>query len=256
MIRSSPALLALVALLAYPSLATAQAGVVKGIVTDTLDQPLANAEVTSIGAKKSTRTDKDGRFALARLAFGQHLLVARLAGYRSAERAITMLDSATPELTFKLQRSSPALDSVRIASHDGCAAYDFRGFECRRRVGIGQFRNADELLALRPEFFADLFDGLPGLRRESVRNAPIGQEWHMVSTTGWRCLMEGWNGRLKTAAEDRIRPDQIVALEYYETNDKVPAAYKRLAWPSGQDKPCALAMYWTRGFIENEGRRP
>ncbi len=248
-------LLAVLGLLAVPSGTRAQSGVVKGIVTDTSGRPLENVEVLSINANRSARTGKDGRFTLARLPFGQQLIIARLPGYQPSDRAVNMLDAAAPELIIKLRRVVQALDTMRIVSHDGCAAYDVAGFECRRRAGIGQFRGADELAALRSYYWADMFEGLPGLRREPARDSTIGQDWRVQSMTGWRCLMEGWNGRHRTAADENIRPDQIAAIEHYDSYEKVPAAYKRLAWPNGQDKPCALVMYWTRGFIENEAKR-
>jgi hypothetical protein len=253
--RILPLLLVLVALVAFPASGAAQSGVVRGIVTDTGGRPLENVEVLSINAKRTTRTGKDGRFTLVRLPFGQQLIMARLPGYQPSDRAVNMLDEALPELSFKLRRTVQALDTMRIVSHDGCAAYDVAGFDCRRRAGIGQFRGPEELAALRSYFWADMFEGLPGLRREMAQDPIIGQDWNVVSMTGWRCLMEGWNGRHRTATEENIRPDQIVAIEHYETYEKVPAAYKRLAWPNGQDKPCALVMYWTRGFVENEAKR-
>lgn len=253
--RVASLLLALLVLLALPARGGAQSGVVKGIVTDTGGRPLENVEVLSINAKRSARTGKDGRFTLARLPFGQQLIMARLPGYQPADRPVNMLDDAAPELTFRLRRVVQALDTLRIVSHDGCPAYDITGFECRRRAGIGQFRGAEELAALRSYYWADMFEGLPGLRREMARDSTIGQDWRVASMTGWRCLMEGWNGRHKTAADENIRPDQIVAIEHYDSYEKVPAAYKRLAWPNGQDKPCALVMYWTKGFLENEAKR-
>lgn len=255
MTRVASLLLALLVLLAAPTRARAQSGVVKGIVTDTGGRPLENVEVLSINAKRSARTGKDGRFTLARLPFGQQLIIARIPGYQPSDRVVSMLNSTTPELVIKLRRVVQALDTMRIVSHDGCAAYDVAGFECRRRAGIGQFRGAEELAALRSYYWADMFEGLPGLRRESARDSTIGMDWRVQSMTGWRCLMEGWNGRHRTAADENIRPDQIAAIEHYDSYEKVPAAYKRLAWPNGQDKPCALVMYWTRGFIENEAKR-
>jgi hypothetical protein len=229
----------------------AQAGVLRGTVTDTTGRPLPNVEVLSVNAKRSTRTDASGRFTLAKLPFGQQLILARLPGYQPADQAVNMLDEAVPEMSFQLRRVVVALDTVRIVSHDGCAAYNFAGFECRRRAGIGQFRGESEIAALRPIYWADMFDELPGFRRYPVADSLLGRDWKVESTTGWRCLMEGWNGRHKTAADQAARPRDIVGVEHYDSYDKVPAAYKRLAWPTGQDKPCALVMYWTRGFIEN-----
>lgn len=250
------AALLLAALLAVPcARAAAQSGVIRGTVTDTAGRPLRDVEVFSINTKRSARTGDDGRYALARLPWGQQVIMARLPGYRHSEKAISMLDRSTPELDFVLSQMVQLIDTVRITSHDGCAAYDVAGFECRRRAGIGQFRGEEEIAALRPIYWADMFEGLEGFRRAPIRSPIIGQDWTVESTTGWRCLMEGWNGRHKTAADEIVLPKDIVGVEHYEVYEKVPAAYKRLAWPSGQDKPCALVMYWTRGFVEHANKR-
>ncbi len=248
-------LFALILIALVPRLGAAQAGVVRGMVTDTAGRPLEGVEVLSVNARRSVRTGRDGRFILAKLPFGQQLLMARLPGYQPADKAVNMLDNNAPEVSFRLRRVVQALDTLRIVSHDGCAAYDFAGFECRRRAGIGQFRGPEELAALRSYYWADMFEGMPGLRRQPGRDPVIGQDWKVGSTTGWRCLMEGWNGRFKAANLENVRPDQIVAIEHYEVYEKVPAAYKRLAWPNGQDKPCALVVYWTKDYVEEQMRR-
>lgn len=248
-------LLTLVALV--PARAIAQEGVLRGTVTDTTGRPLAGVEVLSVNGKRSTRTDRNGRFALARLPFGQQLIMARYPGYQPADRAINMLDANVPELTFRLRRIVQLIDTVRIVSHDGCAAYDFTGFECRRRAGVGQFRGLEEIGALRPHFWADMFEGMPGFRNVQVPDPILGMDWDVESTTGWRCLESGWNGRERTANLENVRPADIVAIEHYDVYEKVPAAYKRLAWPNSQPRPCALVIYWTRDFIERQrsGRR-
>ena len=248
-------LLTLVALV--PARAIAQEGVLRGTVTDTTGRPLAGVEVLSVNGKRSTRTDRNGRFALARLPFGQQLIMARYPGYQPADRAINMLDANVPELTFRLRRIVQLIDTVRIVSHDGCAAYDFTGFECRRRAGVGQFRGLEEIGALRPHFWADMFEGMPGFRNVQVPDPILGMDWDVESTTGWRCLESGWNGRERTANLENVRPADIVAIEHYDVYEKVPAAYKRLAWPNSQPRPCALVIYWTKDFIERQraGRR-
>jgi len=248
-------LLTLVALV--PARAIAQEGVLRGTVTDTTGRPLAGVEVLSVNGKRSTRTDRNGRFALARLPFGQQLIMARYPGYQPADRAINMLDANVPELTFRLRRIVQLIDTVRIVSHDGCAAYDFTGLECRRRAGVGQFRGLEEIGALRPHFWADMFEGMPGFRNVQVPDPILGMDWDVESTTGWRCLESGWNGRERTANLENVRPADIVAIEHYDVYEKVPAAYKRLAWPNSQPRPCALVIYWTKDFIERQraGRR-
>jgi hypothetical protein len=229
-----------------PARAAAQAGTVRGLVTDTTGRPLQDVEVMSINAERSTRTNKDGRFTLTRLPFGQQLLVARSPGYMVGQEPVTMLDNNAPVVNFRLRLVVQAIDTVRIISHDGCSPYDLGGFECRRRAGVGQFRSAAELAALRPQYWADLFAGLDGLKRTPTQNADGTRDWTVRSTTGWSCLKESWDGRDKSAADAALRPQDIVAIEHYELYDKVPAPYKRLAWPQGQTRPCALVIYWTR----------
>jgi hypothetical protein len=252
-----PLLLAMLLLGMVGERALAQPGTLRGTVTDSAGRPLRDVEVISINTKRSTRTGNDGRYVLTKLSFGQQLVMARSPGYRAAEKVITMLDDATPPVDFVLGRVVQAIDTVRIVAADSCAPYDFAGYECRKRMGVGQFRGEEEIRALKPYYWADMFEGLPGLRRSPTRNPRIGLDWTIDATTGWRCVQEGWNGRHRTAADENVQPSDIVAIEHYDVYEKVPEAYKRLAWPNGQDKPCALVMYWTRGFIEHEkDRRP
>src|SRR5690606_37351264 len=145
------------------------------------------------------------------------------------------------EYRFALTRMIQLIDTLRVVSQDGCAAYRYEGFECRQRAGIGQFRGPEELAALRPDYWADMFEGMTGLRREPWRDRQRGRlDWTVSSTTGWRCLTEGFNGRQRTAREEIIYPDQIYAIEYFDVYERVPEAYKRLAWPNGESHPCAL----------------
>jgi hypothetical protein len=180
--------------------------------------------------------------------------MARSPGYRASESAVTIDDSGTAELSFQLARVVQLLDTLKITSHDGCAGYRYEGFECRMRAGIGQFRGPNELRALRPEYWADMFDGLTGLRRVQFVNPQRELDWDVISTTGWRCLNVAYNGREKTAREELIRVEDIYAIEHYDVYEKVPAIYKRLSWPGDTPEPCALIIYWTRQFVEENGR--
>jgi hypothetical protein len=38
--------------------------------------------------------------------------------------------------------------------------------------------------------------------------------------------------------------------------ERVPEAYKRLAWPTGEERPCALVMYWTKVWVAENGGPP
>lgn len=266
MLRSSSLLRPLFAAICFavlvPAALAAQAGTIRGVVTDSSGAPMRGVEVLALKQERSARTDEQGRFIVRGLQWGQIVLMARSPGWKPQDQVVQLGEAgAEREVRFALTRAVQLLDTARIVSQDGCAAFRYDGFECRRRAGIGQFRGAEELEALRPEYWADMFEGMTGLRKEPWRDQQRGRlDWTVASTTGWRCLMEGWNGRHRTAREEIIFQQQIHSIEYFDAYERVPEAYKRLAWPSGQERPCALVMYWTKAFVEENGgsaaRRP
>lgn len=241
-----------------PAALAAQAGTVRGVVRDSAGAPMRGVEVLALTLDRSARTDAEGRFLLRGLPWGQVVLMARSPGWKPQDRVIQIGDAgADREVSFSLTRMVQILDTARIVSQDGCAAFRYDGFACRQRAGIGQFRGPEELEALRPEYWADMFEGMNGLRKEPMRDLERGRlDWTVASVTGWRCLMEGFNGRHRTAREEQIFHDQIYAIEYFDVYERVPEAYKRLAWPNGQDRPCALVMYWTKTFVAENGGPP
>lgn len=257
-LRSLLRVLAVFAMVGMPSFAAAQTATVRGIVTDSAGNPLRGVEVLALQLERSTRTGNDGRFILRGLPWGQVVLMARQPGWRAQEQVVRINDDGTSrEPRFVLLRAIQLLDTLRIVSQDGCAATKFEGFECRRRAGIGQFRGPDELEAIRAQHMADMFEGMSGLRREPFRDMERGRlDWTVASTTGWRCLLEAYNGRFRTAREEVVFPEHIYAIEYYDVYERVPEVYKRFAWPNNADKPCALVVYWTKAYVEENGGPP
>jgi hypothetical protein len=248
-------MLALCAAVVAPRSVLAQAGILRGVVTDSTGAPLRGVEVLAIQTNRTTRTDAQGRYTLTRLPWGQSVIMARSVGYRAVERAITIGDEGEATLNFTLNRAVQLIDTLRITSHDGCAAFRYDGFECRRRAGIGQFRGPEELRALRPDYWSDMFEGLRGFRKVPFTDQERGRlDWTVTSVTGWRCMMEAFNGRERTARETIIRPEDIYAIEHYDVYERVPEPYKRLAWPPDSRTPCTLVMYWTRAFVEENSR--
>jgi hypothetical protein len=233
----------------------AQSGVIRGVITDSAGRPIRGVEVLALKTDRAGRTDAQGLYTITRVPWGQTVVMARLLGYRPAEQAVTVGDSGEATLNLTLGTAIQIIDTVRITSHDHCQPYRFDGFDCRRDAGIGQFRGPEELRALRSVYWADMFEGFAGLRRVPFQNENLDRDWTISPTTGWRCLKIGFNGREPTARETIVRPEDIYAIEHYDVYEKVPEAYKRLAWPGDQREPCSLIMYWTRVFIE-ENRRP
>jgi hypothetical protein len=248
--RITAALLAVVTV-ALPLQAQAPAQL-RGVVVDSAGRPLSQSDVILAGPDRRVRTDDNGRFVFPAVPPGRMQLRVRKIEYRLHEQSVEVRAGSTVNVRIVLQRLPPMLDSVRArVDPNACAPSSLAGFECRRLAGIGYFRDAGELRSMRPQHWADMFDGMPGVRRVMV-NGPHGREWR-VTVRESRCLVELWNGQRALPAEeggfppDLIwRPIDVVAIEYYDDYAKVPVQYRSHVVLPGQP-PCELVIYWLRG---------
>ncbi|QJR34038.1 carboxypeptidase-like regulatory domain-containing protein [Gemmatimonas groenlandica] len=239
------------AAIALPAAASAQQ--LRGAIRDSLARPLAGAEVILSSTGDRVRSDSLGRFVLAVPPRTVDTLRVRLVGYRPAEQRISTADVASA-LVVVLRRYPQMLDTLRARTdQDRCIRDALVGFECRRAAGRGLFRDAGQLRALRPQTWADMFDGMPGLRRVP-RYGPSGYEVR-VGVAPSRCLVELWNGQLPMtksldtpfAPDEAWSPNDVIALEMYAEYRDVPGPYRGAAWPVDSSQPCALVIYWLRG---------
>jgi hypothetical protein len=217
---------------------------VMGTVTDSAGTPLGEAEVYVLTAGRGGRTDGGGHYAVGQLLQGPTRLRARVPGWQPVDTSITLASHSAVTMNFVLAHRAPALETVRITSEQQCPRQSLDGFACRRRLGFGAFRDAREITALTPIYFADIFDGVAGIRR-MLLPLDVGIE----PTTQWRCIVYLENGhRPSWTNVMHINFLDIVAFEFYDAPEKVPEWYKSSAW-SGST-PCSLMVLWLRGAPE------
>ncbi len=198
-------------------------------------------EVYVVTSGRSARTDSSGRYVFAGMIEGRTRLRARQLGSSPAETTFVLAPHSNVTANFALSRAQ-ALDTIRVlASQDDCAPRAFNGFNCRRKAAIGVFRDSVEIAALRPEYLADMFDGIAGLRRDGRG---------VASTTVWHCLKFLFNGRPPMPL-DRYDPKGVVAFEFYPDPAKIPSWYKNFAYGQfsrhSPEVPCAMIVLWTKG---------
>jgi TonB-dependent starch-binding outer membrane protein SusC len=99
----------------FSSQATAQRGVVVGVVTDSASRtPLPDVQVRAVGTAFVTLTRADGTYRLPGLTAGRVTLRALRLGMRAVTHNVTMPDSGTVTVDFMLSPSAATLDQVVV----------------------------------------------------------------------------------------------------------------------------------------------
>jgi len=95
--------------------ASAQTGTVRGSVLDSAsERPLANAQVLVVGTAISRFTNAAGRFELANVPAGEHLVRVSLIGYGGVERTVVVTEDATVPLEIRMTSTAISLDEIVV----------------------------------------------------------------------------------------------------------------------------------------------
>ncbi len=234
---------------------SAGAQTLAGVVSDSARRPLREAVVIVNPAGLRASTDSTGRFSVRLPRGGRVEVIVRLIGFRQFLDTVRVPTFGTERIAVRLERLPQRLAPLVITDRRVCAEFALSGFECRRDSGIGFFRDAGELRALNPKHWADMFDGMPGLRRAPI-NGRGGIDWIVVAPAS-RCLRQLYNGNMTITESETelfhdpvLTPNDVVAIEYYPDYRQIPPQYQRYAWwppPPAVSQPCGLIVYWLRG---------
>lgn len=128
-------LLAAAALLAVFAARSLAQGVVTGRVVDvTSTEPRIGASVSIVGTTRGAIANSDGRFVIAAVPAGDVTLRARLLGYKTIERVVTVRDGDTVRADFRLEQEATVLGAVRTEARP----VERELFESRPSVGTVQ----------------------------------------------------------------------------------------------------------------------
>jgi len=199
---------------------------VRGVVLDSAGQPIESVEISATNVGRVTRTGSDGRFQIDTLVAGPNRILARRLGWKAIDTTFMLRPKYPSELRLVMSRVSQQLAEVRIVSHDDCPTRTMEGFDCRRRAGIGAFRDSAELAALNPSCLSDMADGMEGVRLVNRGTSPCRG---IEATNGWRCLRTLVDGRLAPAL-GQLKMSDYIGVEFYDDEDKVPEWYKDFAY--------------------------
>jgi hypothetical protein len=228
------------AILAAP-VAVAQTATIRGVVRDSTNRPMANADVVLIPANRRTRTDSTGRFSFGALDNGSYTVRARRVGYAPAEWTVDLSKSGVTEIQLTLGARLALLDTVYVNTGRPCDPRRYDGFMCRRATAKGVFVDYTDIDTMDVYYSADLLRDVGGFH-SVVRPTRDGPTRVAASRA---CTIVLLNGALTTWSSIPDEPYKIIGIEIYKSPKDIPAEYRRHTW--GREN-CWLVAYWSYDF--------
>lgn len=248
--------------------ASAQTTSISGVVlVDSLERPIAGAEIVIGGTERVTRSDSAGVFVLRSVPIGRRQLQIRAVGYQSLSVSLDIPAVGLDGLEILLRPNTTELEKVAVRADASPTARWLRDFESRRRMGIGRFMDSTELWAGGdPRNWAQrVAQRVPGVRligyggslatatgnrgRNSFRGLPSGDLSDRMRGARANCYVRVMvDGVLRYDTQpDRPLFDvsnwdgpPIVAAEIY-TPAQLPVEFNRLGSSS-----CGALVLWTK----------
>jgi len=227
-------------LLAQPA-AAQPGGAIAGVVRDSADRPMPEADVVLIPAKRRARTDSLGRFEFRSLGDGQYVVRARRVGYLPTEWSVKLSNAGHVNVALVLGPRVAILDTMYAVTDGPCARDKYEGFVCRRAKAKGTFIDFTDIDTMQVDYSAELLRDVPGFTFDvqPTRNGPtrVGSSRH--------CAIVLMNGIPATCSSIPEAPNMIAGIEVYKTKAEIPKEFARYTW--GKEN-CWLVAYWTYDF--------
>lgn len=248
---ASPLIASFVALifLALPSRASAQGGVIAGVVRDSAARPVAAADIIVRPGDRRTRSDSAGRFIITGLGADHYTVRARKIGYAPTTYDVALSNAGRVDIQLVFDQRMPMLDTVIVTADRKCSEFTLSGFVCRRQGGGGIFLDYTDIDDKDALYTADLFRDMKGFRTD-LRPTRYGPVRYVAPSLPWRCITSLIDGRPMSGATIVPElPADLVAIEVYARPDSVPVEFQKYTWPAGgnftRSGRCSVIVYWT-----------
>ena len=216
--------------------------------------PVASAEVWLLPRDTTVTTDSTGRFRIAGLRAGQHIVQIRRIGYAVKREVISLRPREETRLDVAME-GIPELDTVHtVGAARKYQSPRLQDFERRRLSGQGgNFVSEDQLRQLESI-------SLPSILRTRIIGGQIetrGGRQHLASrlmgslrdSTGLCYATVFFDGILIYAGEPKVPPPDLASIlpislsgvEYYRGGASLPLQYKNTR------NDCGTLLLWTRG---------
>ena len=234
-------LLALISVLAA-STVQGQTATIIAFVTDSIGNPLADADVGIKGTSIRRYTDKSGRATLGLLPIGRTILRIRRVGYIEQSSDITLLPGTAFEGHYKLIAAPATLAKIVVKASElkpdryaGTTRFD--AFYRRRAQGQGTFLTREMIDARNAQKSEDLLRMVTGVRIRYRGSTPFIQ---FLRCDNVNVYIDGIRSHDAFRDYFALSPLDIEAMEVYHGIATVPPEF------SPEPNDCAAIVVWTR----------
>jgi hypothetical protein len=225
-----------------PSLSGAQQGMLRGVVVDSLGAPIRDADVGIIALRRLTRTDDQGRFALAKLPAGRTEVSVRRLSYQP--RLIhLMVTDGSDSVVVTMVAHAAVLSTIDVSASQKRRREGIEEFHRRRIRGTGVYITRDEILARGSMQTSDVLRNQPGIRFVRTRGVQ-GVRFTSSSIARRECMPMIWlDGQKAPGFEvDDVPASDIEGIELYNGPATTPMQFSQ---GSGYST-CGTIVIWSR----------
>jgi hypothetical protein len=233
---------------ARPLAAQEPTGAIVGVVTDTAAAPLAGAIVSVLSSERRAESNAAGRFELAGLAAGRHLVAVRKLGYLPLHFEITLGAGERTSLRLRLEPAPQELEAVRVEA-DRIAQRLPRIAE-RRDKGQGRIVTGAQLMEFAKHMpnVRDAIDWMPGLNFP-VPRAASGCDVYVDARKIPKEQIEG-----EVHLEFWVDFDEIEAVEVHRDRYQIVDALMDHEFGDPMKRDTCVVLIWTKYIHLRPGR--
>ena len=222
-------------------------GTIDGIVSDTNLVPLQAAFVSVLGTNIRVGTGPNGRFRITRVPVGQYLVIVKRVGYRPTSAVVDVTPLDTVRLAYTLEKVIETLKPVVISEKS--PSKKMADFEQRRRLGVGQFMNADEINARNSVYTTEIMRNFTTINVSPDHTGSITKYYAISKREGANpqlgaCPMQLYVDQVPLPSPFNLdllpAPREIAGIEVYAGASTIPPQF------SGYDRGCGVILIWTK----------
>jgi hypothetical protein len=222
--------------------ALSQQGLLRGVVSDSAGEPIAQADVAILSMHRLTRTDDQGRFAFGKLRGDTIELSVRRLGYEP--RVFNIAVETAPDTLRIVMKDQPAvLSEISVSAQMRRLRLGVEEFYRRRALGTGTYFTREEIQARHARSTSDVLRTMPGVRFVRTSSG-LGVRFNTTSIIRRDCMPMIWiDGQKAPAMEvDDIPINDIEAIELYSGAATTPYQFAEQM----RNSTCGTIAVWSR----------